>query len=69
MIDSFEPEAGKVAFNTAREIGAESVHGIAMVSIAISLKRIADAITTEHPNSLNLYGLINELMFNTRGSP
>lgn len=39
-----EPEAGNIASTIAREVGGDAVDGIALMSIAVSLKRIADAI-------------------------
>lgn len=39
-------------------------HEIAAVSIAISLKRIADALT-EHPGPRNLYDMLNDITHNT----
>lgn len=66
---SFMDDVSSAALSGMGEVDTSLTQAAALLSIAISMKRIADAVTTEHPNSLNLYGLINELMFNTRGAP
>lgn len=40
----------------------------ALVSIAFSLKRIADALNYT-PSAENIYDMLNDIRFNTRGAP
>lgn len=68
MADYLEPDAGNIAANIARDIGPESVHGIAAVSIAISLKRIADAICYQETGR-NIFDFVQTISENTRGGP
>lgn len=69
MSDSqIEPEALNIASNIAREYDGNDVVGIAAVSIAISLKRIADALSYQGAGE-NFYDLVNDLRHNTRGGP
>ena len=46
-------------------------HAATLVSIAISLKRIADALTPRDSNrdALNIREILSELLDNTRGAP
>jgi len=41
---------------------------VALVSIAISLKRIADALRFEERGK-NFYDLVSDIRYNTRGAP
>lgn len=60
--DNFEADSGLFADN-----GDFKTH--ALVSIAFSLKRIADALNHTPTGAENIYDMLNDIRFNTRGAP
>lgn len=63
---SLEPEAQRLTVNIAGdESFAAAPITIAAMSIAISLKRIADALTYQPTGGENLHDMINAIRHNT----
>lgn len=66
MIEDGAIEFIEKATEKACDTGAQTASAVMLVSIAISLKRIADALTYQAAGPENLFDIVNDIRHNFR---